>query len=493
MPMNASAARKQRRYQIVGFTLGMIILILGAFLLLPAFVDWRNGHANAGVFFQNAVFCLFFGGALAISNRNFERHMTVREAFVLTNLSWWALAIVIALPYTMVDIEISFTDALFEAMSGITTTGSTVFAGLDAMSHGILFWRSISHFIGGIGIVAFAMVLLPFLKVGGMQLFQTESSDKSEKALPRSIQIVSALMKIYFLITAVGALVFYMLGMSLFDAVNHSMAAVATGGFSTSDSNFGKFNDSDPLLLTATLLMFMGGLPFILYVKILYRGNLNLWKDEQFRYFTIMVAALTLVLSLWMWMTSEYSLWRSFVLCIFNIVSVLTTTGFTNVDYLQWGSFPILFFLFLTYLGACAGSTAGGIKMMRLIIVARATIRHIKNLIYPSAVFPVYYQKKPLDSQIIMDVAGFLALYVTTNVIITILLTLCGLDFETALSGAATAIANVGPGIGPIIGPVGNFSTLPDSAKWILTLGMLLGRLEIMTVLVLFSPHFWRR
>lgn len=480
------------KFQIVGFTLGLLVTILGFAEMFPAMIDMARGHPNGEVFFFNGIVCLFFGGAMVIANRDFKTEMTVREAFLLTSLSWITMAGFAALPLYMADLQIDYADAYFETMSGFTTTGSTVLSGLDGMSHGILVWRSMIQWIGGMGIVGFAIILLPFLKVGGMQLFQTESSDKSDKIMPRSGEVVASLFYVYALITVVCILTYYVLGMSWFDAINHALTTICTGGYSTHDASFGHFK-SAPLEYAASFFMLLGGLPFVLFIKAVMQRQFLFWADEQFRALIQILFVLTLVMTVWAFVNTDLGVEASFRYSLFSIISVITTTGFAATDYTAWGNFAIIFFFFITYMGASAGSTAGGIKTMRIIIAAKVASRQIKALLYPRGVFAMTYQGKELDDGLVLTVLGFLSLYVMSNVFVTIALSLVGLDFYTAVSGAATAIANVGPGIGEIIGPSGNFSSLPDSAKWILSFAMLLGRLEILTVVVLFSSDYWRK
>jgi len=480
-------------FKIIAFIMGLFLALIGIAELIPAFVDRAYGHPNAYVFFMNALFCFFFGFALVIANKSFELTMGLKQTFLLTTFSWVFMSFIAAIPLYMCDVKITFAQAYFESMSGFTTTGSTIYSGLDSMSRGLLLWRSIIQWIGGIGLVGFAIILLPFLRVGGMQLFQTESSDKSDKIMPKSSDVMVSLLFVYIGITALCGLTYYLLGMSAFDALNHAMTTIPTGGYSTHDASFGYFK-SDALQLAGTFFMFLGGVPFMLYIKFVFQGRIYcFFYDEQMKIYTIMFAILTALMSTWLWFNSDYSLWQAFVWSSFNIISVITTTGFATTDYTAWGGFAVSFFFFLTYVGACAGSTAGGLKVMRISIIAKALWRQLKMLIYPNGNFVITYQRKPVDRLIVATILGFSSLYVLSNAIITILLTAIGLDFETAISGAATAIANVGPGIGSIIGPSGNFSTLPDSALWILSLGMLLGRLEILTVMVIFTPHFWQK
>ena len=477
--------------QVIGYTIGILLSILGIFECLPALLDFHDGSPNALAFFECAIVSMFFGGALILTNYTYKKDISIRQTFMLTSLSWFFMSLFASFPLYFSDLHISFTDAFFEAISGITTTGSTILSGLDTMSRGILLWRSITQWIGGIGIIAFAIVILPFLRVGGMQLFQTESSDRSEKIMPRTFDIVKSLLQVYVFLTLACFLTYNILGMNIFDALNHALTTIPTGGYSTHDASFGYF-ESPALHYAGAFFMLAGGIPFILYVKFFFQGKFEFFKDEQFKSVLAMFAALIFILTAWAYNSTDYSIFESLRYATFNIISVVTTTGFATTDYTVWGSFAASFFFFITFLGACAGSTAGGIKVMRLIIAFRLLRLQLKKLIYPRGVFTVHYQGRSLDPSIAMNVLGFLAVFVTTNAVLTVLLTLLGLDFETAISGAATSIANVGPGIGERIGPAGNFSDLPDAAKWLLSGGMLLGRLEILTILVLFKPDYWR-
>lgn len=478
-------------FQIVGFTVGVLLCILGMAEIIPAMVDLGVHDRNANAFFACSIVCMFSGGILMLANQNYRRSVSLREAFILTNVAWLTLGIFAAFPFMYADIDLTFADAFFESVSGITTTGSTVIVGLDNVSHGVLLWRSMTHWIGGVGIIAFAIVLLPFLRVGGMQLLKTESSDKSEKIVPKNKKIVMAVLMAYGFLTLICAILYAVLGMPVFDAINHAMATISTGGFSTHDASFGHYK-SVSLQLVATIFMALGGMPFMLYAALIFKGRFNFFADEQFRCVMGIYAFFITILTIWLWRNSDYALGQSFVYVAFNVVSVITTTGFATTDYTLWGPFSVLIFFFITYLGACAGSTSGGIKAMRIIIVSRAMGRYIKQLLYPRGVFIIRYQGVPVKQDMVMNVFVFLGFYVLSNAALTLALTLTGVDFVTAISGAATAIANVGPGVGNIIGPAGNFSSLSEAAKYLLCFGMLLGRLELMTVFILFTRAFWR-
>lgn len=479
-------------FRLALFTSGLLLILLGIAMIIPAALEFHDSTPHAESFYVSSFLALFIGGILYYSQRGPFDHFDIKEGFLLTTLSWILLSVVGAIPLYMSDIGMDFADAVFESVSGITTTGSTVLSGLDSMSRGVLLWRSILQWIGGIGIVAFAIVILPFLKIGGMQLFQTESSERSDKFIPRSRHLVGQLVIVYLLLSALCTFFYYIFGMSGFDAINHAMTTLSTGGYSTHDKSFGYF-DSTALQVTATIFMFFGGLPFVLFVKWLFHGRFEFFKDWQVRGFAAIIAIMGGIIVLNLFVRGILPLSKDIVTTLFNVISILTTTGYATVDYTIWGPFITILFFFMTYLGACAGSTAGGLKTMRLIVVLQGTKQRFNELIYPHGIFTARYQGVPLERKLMTTVMGFLALYVLLNVIMTIALMLCGLDFATAISGTATAIANVGPGIGDIIGPAGNFSSLSDTAKWILSAGMLLGRLEILTVLVIFTPHFWQK
>ncbi len=477
---------------IVGFTLGILINLTGLAMAVPFIVELVDHGPNVGVFFEAMAFSVFLGTSLILANKHRTIKVTRKSMFLLTAMSWLTVSAVAAIPLYASNLDISFTDAFFEAVSGITTTGSTILSGLDGMSRGILLWRSIIQWIGGMGLIAFAIVFLPFLRIGGMELFHTESSDRSDKIMPRASDMIFSLVKVYCLLTLACFVTYHQLGMGMFEAVNHALTTICTGGYSTHDASFGYY-DSYALHMAASFFMLLGGLPFVLYVRFLFQGRFAFFEDTQFKTILAVLAILIAIMTMWLWTHDVYSFADSFRYAAFNIVSVITTTGYATADYMQWGGFAVMFMFFITYLGCCTGSTSGGIKIMRLITLQKAMSRLIKSLIVPNGIFTMTYENKRLPDEVVNTVLGFLFLFVVSNAVLTIALLFVGLDFESAISGAATALANVGPGIGSIIGPAGNFQPLPDSAKWLLCIGMLVGRLEIMTVAVLFSSLYWRK
>lgn len=395
-----------------------------------------------------------------------------------------------ALPFLMTQ-HMSYTDAFFESMSGITATGSTVMSGLDSLSPGILIWRSLLHWLGGIGFIGMAVAILPLLRIGGMRLFQTESSDRSEKVMPRSHMVAKFIVLTYVGLTAFGSLAFWTAGMSLFDAINHAMSAIATGGFSTSDQSLAKW--SQPAVhWVAIVVMILGSLPFTLYVATL-RGNRKaLFRDEQVRGLIGLLLVTWLVMTLWYWATTDLPWYDALRHVALNVTSVVTTTGFALGDYSLWGNFALMLFFYLGFIGGCSGSTAGGVKIFRFQVAYILLKANLNQLIHPRAVIRQQYNGHRLDDEIVRSILTFSFFFTITICAIALALSLLGLDWMTALTGAASTVSGVGPGLGETIGPAGNFASLPDAAKWILSAGMLLGRLEIITVLVLCVPAFWR-
>lgn len=480
-----------RNFQLLSFAIGVLLLILGTLMLVPAAVDWNDDHHNAAIFLHSALISWFLGGALFLTSRGAREPMTVRQAFALTSLSWFATALICALPLWLSDLDLNFSKAFFESMSGITTSGGTVIVGLEHISRGLLMWRSLTAMIGGVGIIAFVIILLPLLKIGGMQLFHTESSDQTEKALPRTGKLIRSLILTYFGLCAACALTYYIFGMNGFDAVTHSFTTIATAGFANYDASYGGF---PPMVQNAaTFFMLMGALPFVLFIRMVSNNEFVFHRDPQVRALLLILAAVITILTVDVLWRTDLTFAEALRHVSFNVVSIITTTGFASTDYLQWGPFTVMMFLFITYLGGCAGSTAGGIKMMRIVVATKALGAQFMRLIYPHGVFVITYDKHVVPQRTVYSVLGFLFVYVTANTVLTIALSFTGLDFASAISGAAAAIANVGPGVSPLIGPAGNYSTMPDTALWLLSAGMLIGRLEIMTVLVLLTPVFWRK
>lgn len=476
--------------RLIGFILGIFLITLAVSMVIPMFtlvVYDRSDDLSA--FLWSSLITFVCGLALIIRGRPEVAQLRPRDMYLLTTASWVVVCTFAALPMVLIH-HISYTDAFFETMSGITT-GSTILTGLDTASPGLLIWRSMLHWLGGIGFIGMAVAILPLLRVGGMRLFQTESSDWSEKVTPRSHVAAKYILVLYLGLTGVSALALWGAGMTPFDAINHAMSFISTGGFSTSDASLAHW-PQPAIHWVSVVVMIVGSLPFTLYVATL-RGNKSaLLKDHQVRGFIGFLVITWLLFGTWLCINSDYSWWDAFRIVAVNVTSIVTTTGLALGDYTLWGSFSVLLFFYLTFVGGCSGSTAGGLKIFRFQVASSLLMGSLKQLIHPRAVIRKKYNGHPIDEDIARSLLTFSFFFTITIGGIALGLALIGLDWTTALSGAATAVCNVGPGLGTIIGPAGNFSTLPDAAKWLLTVGMLLGRLEILTVLVLLTPVFWR-
>jgi len=477
-------------FRPVAFIIGILLSVLAVAMVIPAIVDLSIGHADWQVFIAAAGVTLFTGVSMILTTRSGWSGFTIRQAFLMTNLAWLVIAIFGALPFAFSELELSFTDALFESMSGVTTTGSTVIIGLDAAAPGILLWRAVLQWLGGIGIIVMAIAILPGLGVGGMQLFRIEAFE-ADKVLPKAAQIAGGIAILYVLLTGVASIILWALGMTGFEAVAHAMTSIATGGFSTSDASIGYFKSAsiDCAIIT---FMIVGSLPFVLYLRVLRGDPRALLNDSQARLFLAIVIGSVLITAWWLWDKEIMGPLQALRYAGFNVISVMTGTGFATADYGQWGGLVLPLMFVLMFVGGCAGSTTCGIKIFRFQVLYATAKVQLKRLVQPNGVFIAYYNKRPIPETVEESVMGFFFLFMASFAALAIGLGLMGLDFMTAISGAATAIGNVGPGLGDTIGPAGTFASLPDQAKWLLSAGMLLGRLELFTVLVLLSRSFWR-
>jgi len=477
-------------FQPVLYVIGYLLSALSIILCIPAGVDAFYGDNQWQSFTFASLISLFFGIILILANKSDDLSINLKQAFLLTTLSWVFIAIFGSLPFIFSDLELSFTDALFESMSGITTTGSTVLSGLDNLPHGILIWRSLLQWIGGIGIVVIAIAFLPILKVGGMQLFHTESSDSSQKVLPRAGQIASIIGIIYASLTILCALLLWLFGMPTFDSIAHSMTTLATGGFSTSDMSIAKYNNVN-IEFIICIFMILGSLPFVLYLQTL-RGNVSaIFKDNQVQLFILLIVTSVLIVTFWKYQNTA-NFFNNFRSSFFNTISIFTGTGYTTQNFNNWGSFITILFLFLMLVGGCAGSTTCGIKIFRLQILYQTAKIQIFKLLNPHGVSVAKYNKIPVSESITSSVMGYFFMFIVSYVLITLILSFLGNDFLTSLSGAATSLANVGPGLGNVIGPSKTFAGLSDITKWVLIIGMLTGRLELLSVIIILTPSFWK-
>ena len=475
-------------YKTVFFTLGILQIILGVSMFIPIIVQFFYSEIDSS-FFGSSIVTIIFGTLFFLSNLDHDKKLNLQQAFLLTALSWISIAVFGSLPFVFSSIDLSITDSFFESMSGITTTGSTIISDLENAPKGLLLWRAILQWLGGIGIIVMAITLMPIMNVGGMQLFKISSNDSSEKILPKSKEIALRLIYIYSGLTGLCAITYWIFGMGKFDSLTHSMTTIATGGFSNYNESIGYFN-SLPIEVSSMFFIILGSIPFIAYIKFI-SGNKKIFlNDIQIKTFLKIIIFTVIILSIYLFFSNQenFSLRSIF----FNTISILSGTGYVNAEFDRWGSFPITLFLALMFIGGCAGSTACGVKIFRIQILYLFILNQLKKIIYPKGVFVVKYDQSAVDEKFIASIISFIYFYIVIFFILTTLLSLTGLDFITAISGAATSVSNVGPGLGPIIGPNGDFSSLPDLSKWILTVGMILGRLELFAILVLFLPSFWK-
>ena len=475
----------------VGYVIGMLVALLGAAMLVPMVVDFAAGNGHGGSFIESAIITMLSGGVVALACANgVGSRLTIQQTFLLTTGVWFTLPIFGALPFILGETDSRFVDAFFEAMSGLTTTGSTVLDKLENQPDGLLLWRGLLQWFGGIGIIVVAMAFLPELRVGGMQIFRSEGFDTFGKILPRAGQIASRISVIYFALTLLCALTYLGFGMSTFDAIVHAMTTVATGGFSNYDNSFGAFPPG--VEYAAVVFMLLAALPFVRYVQLISGSAKPLFRDSQVRSFLAVAVTVAAALALWLVATSDRPGEESVRRALFNTVSVLTGTGYASTDYMIWGAFPVVVLFFAGLIGGCAGSTSCSIKIFRYQLLVASIATQIKRIHSPHGVFAPRYDGRRVGEDVLSSVMAFFVLFIVSLGVLSVLLGATGLDFITSVSGAAAALANIGPGLGPEIGPAGNFAGLNDTAKWLLIAGMLIGRLELMAVYVIFTVKFWR-
>jgi trk system potassium uptake protein TrkH len=459
-------------------------------MLVPCIVAWELGSPDRFAFLISEAATAVFAITLIVINRNAPHKLNVREVFLLTASAWICVCLFGALPFVLSHTVGDFADAMFESVSAVTTTGATVLTGLDSLPRDILLWRSMMQWVGGLGIVALGAAILPFLRIGGMRLFRAESSDFSEKVLPHTRRFLMQLLLVYLAISVACMTGYVLAGMDLFDAINHAMTTVSTGGFSTHDSSIAFF-DSPAVEFVAVVFMLLAAAPFVLYLPILAGRIRSIRPDGQVLSMLRAYLAVSALLVIWLMATEQAGFPTAARHSIFNVVSIGTTTGYVSTDYSAWGHFAITVIFFLTFVGGCSGSTSGGIKIFRFKIAYIMFLETIQRLLHPNAVFSRSLDGRPLTDDTIASVAAFALAFACTVGLATILLAAAGNDFMTSFSAAATATANVGPGIGDVIGPVSNFAAINDASKWIICLAMLLGRLEIFTLLIVLTPNFW--
>ena len=475
----------------VFFLIGILLIVLGAAMLAPYLLQiyYKEGSHS---FISASFVTIFIGILFILANLEKDFKLNLKQTFLFSSLAWIMVATFGSLPFLLSTQDFSFSEAFFESMSGITTTGATIISDLDASPKSILLWRAIMQWLGGIGIVVMAITILPLLKVGGMQLFKMEGSDSTEKILPRAIEVAAIIISTYIILTLMCGFFYWIFGMTIFDSISHAMTTIATGGFSTHNDSIGFFQNSN-IEIVASIFIILGSIPFISYLKFT-RGNKKIFfQDVQIRGLIYLLVISIVIMFLYLLLINyESNLLDKIRISSFNVISILSGTGYVTDDFGLWGKFSLIFFLILMFIGGCAGSTACGIKIFRLQMLLIFLKNQVKKLISPNSVIITKYNNQKISDNFINSVIIFIFTFLFIFLIIAMLLSISGLDFITSISGAASAISNVGPGLGDVIGPNGNYKEIPDISKWILSAGMLLGRLELFAVLVLFFPSFWR-
>ena len=472
--------------------LGLLLCIESIALLIPMIFDYINNNEDWKQFFFISCLTFFIGLVLYVGFKNEKLKINLRQAFLLTILSWLVIALFGSLPFMYSSSSLNFTNAFFESVSGITTTGSSVISNLDSLSEGILIWRSLLQWFGGIGIIVLAVAILPTLQIGGMQLLHMEHDDPYEKTLPKINKFIFEIIFLYFGLTILCLFSYYFNGMNAFDSLIHSMTTISTGGFSNKSLSFGYF-DSQTLESISILFMILGSLRFVIFIKFIHGQKNSLFKDDQIRLFIFLLVSIVLISCFWVkhYLNIEWS--SALRLTTFNITSILTGTGYTSTNYNNWGGFGLIIILMIMFIGGCAGSTTGGVKIFRFQILFRGVRLQIKKLTQPHAVFLMKFNKKTVTENTYTSIISFFFIYILLFILSSVILSFIGLDFLTALSASASAISNVGPGVGEIIGPNGNYGSINEIGKWTLAFTMIIGRLEIFTILVLFSRNFWKK
>lgn len=475
----------------VGYVIGLLVAILGLAMFVPMAIDFADGNGHGATFLQSAIFTILIGGLIAIScEPGAHEGLTLHQTFILTTGVWVALPIFGALPFILGETDAQFVDAFFEAMSGLTTTGSTVFSKLEELPRGLLLWRGILQWFGGIGIIVVAMVFLPELRVGGMQIFRSEGFDTFGKILPRATEIARQIAVIYVSLTVLCGLAYVLVGMSTFDAIVHAFTTIATGGFANYDKSFGQFSGGGEYV--GSVFMLLAALPFVRYVQLINGSAKPLFRDSQILTFFAVIFLLVITAALVLSLGQSKDFEEAFRQALFNVTSITTGTGYASANYMTWGSFLVALIFFMGLIGGCAGSTACSIKIFRYQLLFSAIRVQIQKIHSPHGVFTPRYNGRRVDEDVLSSVMVFFVFFLVTLGLLAVLLSMTGLDLLTSISGAAAAIANIGPGLGDIIGPKENYSSLNDVAKWLLAFGMLIGRLELLAVYAILTPKFWR-
>ena len=474
----------------IALVIGTLTCAVGFFLFIPLITEIIYQTESWQSYAVPILLYLIVGGSLVITNKNVDLKISLKEAFIMTVLSWVLVTILCAVPFIYTSVNLGVVDAMFESMSGVTTTGATILNNLDNLPKGILIWRAFLQWIGGLGIVVIALFILPFLRIGGMQLFHIEGNDPYDKFLPKVSSVIKKIIIIYIFLTLLLFLLYYQNKMSLFDSIAHSFTTISTGGFSTQSQSFAFFNNN--ILVIAIVFMIIGSLPFLLIAQISYKKFFTIFRDNQIRVFllTLLFAILSIFIFANQFLSGNQ--FDKLISVSFNTISIISGTGYVSENFENWGNYASVLFLILMFIGGCAGSTTGGLKVFRFQILFKYLYLHLKKMLKPHAVLTSKFNEKKIEDSTYESVMSFFFLFILTFAIAALLLSFDGLDFLTCISAAASAISNVGPGLGEIIGPLGDYSSLTSYSKIVLIFTMFLGRLEMLTVLVLFIPSFWK-
>ena len=476
----------------IAYLIGRMLIVLAILMLAPAIIDHRAGLENGGDFLESAIFTGGIGGLMALASRNGLRGgLDIRQAYLLTASIWLGLPLFACLPFMLGAPGLGFTDAYFEAVSGITTTGSTVIVGLDHLPEGMNLWRGMLNWIGGLGIAFIAMIFLPIMRVGGMQFFRTEGFDTFGKALPRATDIARALLGIYAGLTVACILVYLAVGMTVLDAIVNGAATIATGGFSPSDLSFSKYPGAAEY--AGSLFMLLGSLPYIRYVQLVTGRNWSVLNDPQVKAILLWLMIAVAIVTLWRVASSDELLEPAFRGTLFNLASILTGTGFFSGSFGAWGGFALSVAFMLGMIGGCSGSSSGALSVFRVQLAGRALVAQIAEITHPDRVVPLRYAGVPVSQDTISAMMLYVTGYILSIGVLSVAMTLVGVDIESALFGIWTSIGNIGYGFGPMVAATGTFRDFPESAKWIMIFAMLLGRLGLLAIFVLVLPRFWRR
>ncbi|GAB5522164.1 MAG: TrkH family potassium uptake protein [Roseivirga sp.] len=480
-------------FKVIGNILGLLLLLNSAFMLLCLPFSFYYKEDSWWAIALAAMITAASGYALRFFTRkDLSKDLKKRDGYIVVTAGWLVMSLFGALPYLLSGSIPNFTNAFFETISGYTTTGASILTDIESLPKGILFWRSFTQWIGGMGIIVLAVAILPFLGIGGMQLFVAEAPGITpDKLQPRIQETAKRLWLLYVGLTLLEAVLLFAGGMSVYDAINHALTTMATGGFSTKNNSAAHF-DSPFIQYVLIVFMFLAGTSFTLTYFGIKRQFKKIIKNEEFIVYGLFTLVITIVVTITLLFVTDHSLEKAFRDSLFQVVSLITTTGFVSADYTAWAPFLSTLFFILLFVGGSAGSTAGGVKVIRHIVLFKNSFLELKRQLHPSAVIPVRISGKAIERNIVFNVLAFIMIYILIFLIGAVLLSAMNVDFDTAFGAVATSLGNVGPGIGEV-GPVDNFSAIPAPGKWLLSILMLLGRLELFTVLMLLSPHFWKK